>query len=75
MNAWLAKPIPLSLVYCEPARLFATPALMPLKSPLHFRMLDLRGFSAVAASDRSRRLAAMAIPSANAISQRTIDRF
>ena len=32
MNAWLAKPIPLSLVYCDPALLFATPFLMQIKS-------------------------------------------
>jgi hypothetical protein len=24
MNAWLAKPIPFSLVYCDPTLLFAT---------------------------------------------------
>jgi hypothetical protein len=68
-----ADPAQFGLLRTSPA--FCDARIDAAQISFALRMLDLRGFSAVAASDRSRRLAAMAIPSANAISQRTIDRF
>jgi hypothetical protein len=44
MNARLAKPILFSLVYCDPALLFATPFLMPLKCSARAACLICRGF-------------------------------
>jgi hypothetical protein len=74
VNARLAKPIPLGLVYYDAALLFATPALMPLKSPSRVRRLICEDFG-WRDNAHSRRLAAMAIPPTNALLQRTIDEY
>jgi hypothetical protein len=52
MNARLAKPIPFSLVYCQPVLLFATPSLMPLKSSTRAAHLIWEDLHAVAAARR-----------------------